>query len=412
MLTGELPSSHGIHTHNLDFSTHEADAVLTQTLDSHYTMSVSANEFTSERFGFDAWFDKCVTIGPTKRFPLGLDTRASDNVKDHLRGSLQHEYPMRSLLNGIISKITSATDSWPVPGLFDHGASAIIKSSRRLIRERSEPYFLFTNFMDAHLPHRNLWAYDADVSNSWSSNDFDHQEINQGGKQALESREEDVENFRSLYAAAIRYLDEKIATFIQDIQESTEQSVIFVITADHGENLGYKADNWLFGHNSSLTEGLLHVPLEIIGTGNSHYQPKEGFISHLRMPELIEELVEGTVPSVEENCIPAEVLGGGLLHHHEMDEYWNRAIRAAYNFDTEQKCVWDSFDNVDWYNISYSSLSEQLHTLDGGDEIPSWASSMFGTELDDRQQGSGKEGTDIKSIDKGTKDRLDDLGYL
>ncbi len=71
-----------------------------------------------------------------------------------------------------------STHGRPVPGVLDDGASAIVRASRRAVRECSEPVFLFTNFMDVHLPHRNLLAYDADVPYRWSSEDLDRHEMN------------------------------------------------------------------------------------------------------------------------------------------------------------------------------------------------------------------------------------------
>lgn len=409
MLTGELPSTHGVHTHNLDFSTLDATNVLTQTLDSHYRMSVSANEFTSGRFGFDEWFDECLTIGPTKRLPLGLDTRASQGMIDHLRKSIHHEYPLRSVANGFFSKLTSITDDWPVPGLFDHGASAIIRASRRRINQCSEPFFLFTNFMDAHLPHRNLLVYDANVPYKWTSTNFDHWEINIGGKHVINARRKDVEYFRSIYAAAIRYLDKRVSTFIQTMQEATDQKMIFIITADHGENLGYESDNWLFGHTSSLSEGLLHVPLEIIGGEGSNIKTDDSPVSHLQFPELVLSTANKTNFDIIRNHIPAEVVGGGLLDDLENNEFWDRAIRALYDKDREEKCVWDSLGQVNWYEVDDTTPSEESPITENRG-IPSQAESIFDMEISKYKQQAQSD--EEQSLERNTRGRLEDLGYL
>lgn len=404
MLTGDLPSTHGVHTHNLDYSTLDAETVLTRRLDAHRSICVSANEFTTEAFGFDEWFDDLVTVDRTHRFPTGLDARHSEGVLDHVRRSLRHDHPLSSLANGAADALASATDGRPVPSILDDGASAIVRESLRRVRETAEPFFLFTNFMDAHLPHRNLLAYDADVPYRWTSEDLDRHEMNKGGADAMDAHREDVERFRALYAAGVRYLDRVVAEFVADVRAAAEGDVTFVVTADHGENLAFEADDWLLGHNSSVSEGLLHVPLEVIG---ADADPGDGFVSHLDLPDLVAGLAEGEVPDLRRERAPAEVLGGGPIGT-DVGAYWNRGIRAVCDAETATKWVWDSLGGVARYDLG--AACEQV-PADGESEVPAWARSLFDEELESYRRRVGDDADDHE-LDAATEERLADLGYL
>jgi len=48
----------------------------------------------------------------------------------------------------------------------------------------------------------------------------------------------------TVYTCAVEYLDRQVSAFIDEIQAETEHETTFIVTADHGENLGFKGDKW------------------------------------------------------------------------------------------------------------------------------------------------------------------------
>jgi len=105
MLTGTLPHQHGVHTHNLDFSTISTEETFLDLLTDYKTLGVSANGFASSDFGFDEHFDEFVDIDPINRFPEGIDIRQLDTsskerlIRDFVRKVLEHDYPLNSALH-------------------------------------------------------------------------------------------------------------------------------------------------------------------------------------------------------------------------------------------------------------------------------------------------------------------------
>ncbi len=124
------------------------------------------------------------------------------------------------------------------------------------------PFFLFVNYIDAHLPY----APPAAILESMG---FDEQKLARSDfsvRQAEEiigrkgvAGEEEVELARTLYRLEIAYVDRKLGELIRFLEESEVlDETLLVVTADHGEHL---AEHGLMGHEFSLYDELLRVPL-------------------------------------------------------------------------------------------------------------------------------------------------------
>ncbi|MFB6187898.1 MAG: sulfatase-like hydrolase/transferase, partial [Halobacteriaceae archaeon] len=296
----------------------------------------------SPEFGFDMWFDQCYTVGSTAYYPQGLDVRKTDGALDHFVSSLSQKHPLKSIGNGVVSASIKISDLLPIRSAFDNGAKSIKSLSQNLIDSSDEPFFLFTNFMEAHHPHRLTRGYEkgTEVPKRWSSDEIDLMAFNDGIR-SVKHNKEYVENFRSLYQASVDYLDRILASYVQDIQERTDNEVTFIITADHGENLGYESDNHLFGHTGSLSEGLLHVPFDIINPPKEAEINENGTFSQTSLPNIVNQLVrEEQITLQKSRYVSAEVVNGGLLE--SPDNYWDRMIRCVYDTEVQKKITWDT----------------------------------------------------------------------
>lgn len=429
VLTGTLPHRHGVHTHDPDFSGLDRRETFLGDMPDHEAVGVSANEYASSTFGFDEVFDAFVDVDPPTRYAEGLAPVAGADAAEapdsagspvSLREALAHDHPARSLANGLLARLDRYTERAPVPKLADDGANAVTRSALREVRHAEEPYFLFADFADAHVPHRPTRGYDSslyDVPNDWDSSALDTWGINLRGE--IEENERELSRFRELYAASIDYLDRRVSTFVDRLLATSERETTVVITADHGENLGYAADDRLVGHEGSLSEGLLHVPLLVINPPPAGPDVSRGYVSHLQLGRLVASVARGRVPDVTAERIPAELVGmrptaGPLAEpgHEEEYAHWNRMIRCVY--DAERKYLWDSLGNSEAYGLDVDRACWQGRVAQDV-EVPQWARARFEVEISAYKRAAAEEGQAFRrlreEVDDRTAERLGDLEY-
>jgi hypothetical protein len=439
MMTGDLPHQHGVHDHNRDFAgIAEADTFLAD-LPDHHTTGVSANVYASSGFGFDRMFDDFRDVSPDSRFPEGIHVgrfgyeHKDEGAKKFLsfaKACVAHDHPVKSLLNGAAVELDKALASLPVAKLLDEGASIIAREGVKTAESCPQPFFMFTNFMDAHAPLRHVRGYDRslhDAPNTWSTADYDKWELNRDKADGLERNREHVENHRGLYRAAIDYLDRTVAEFVADVQAVTDRETTFVVTADHGENLGFPADDYLVGHDSSLSEGLLHVPLLVLNAPDGHETlaggattaggPNDdttlvsGYVSHLQLGELLVGLAHDGIPDVTRERVPGELVGSSIAQPPAEPEYWNRMLRCVY--DGTEKIEWDSLGDSSRVRLDPDRPCWQERGESGVDDaVAELEPAFFDEEIRNyKRRAEDAEGEGV-AVDEATADRLADLGYL
>lgn len=413
ILTGKLAHQHGIHAHSPHFGSLPLEETFLAELTDARTIGVSTNPLVGPSYGFDVFFDEFQTVSPKARYPSGLDMsafyeRADDGMKKYLQlvsEILTHDRPTTSCLNAILATIDSYTEHSLIPKLFDDGATAAIRSAKHLIANQSSDWFMFMNLMEAHDPHRPILGFDRrlhTVSAGWHSTERSIWDL-MGPEEATEY----WQNWRSIYAAAIDYLDRKLTSFIDWILDHNPHTSI-IITADHGENLGYPADEFLAYHRGSLSEGLLHVPLCIVNPPEGYEIYGDGYVSHLDLGEIITNIVtEGPSTSTTKRAA-AERIGIGLASDPpDRYDYWDRLIRCVY--DGTKKIEWDSLGQTRAFDLDMSRPCWQS-TPSETSTVPSWCSDYFDSDIQTAKEKAKVERTD--AIPASVRDRLEELGYL
>jgi len=200
--------------------------------------------------------------------------------------------------------------------------------------------------MDAHDPLRLVRGYrETDVESTWSSHDPDPAGTEPRDESFFREYPNYAATYRAVYRTAVEYLDRRVATFIEDIQQATEKETTFVITADHGQNLGYEAGDRLIGHNQSLSEGLLHVPLDIVNPPDGFGVEAEAMVSHLQLRDIVTALArEESVSVGGQGFLAAECIGKFGVEETEGDA--GRMFRCVYDAGDRVKVVWNSDGNV------------------------------------------------------------------
>lgn len=129
-------------------------------------------------------------------------------------------------------------------------------------RPRKKPFFLFVNYLEAHLPYDPLPEYrqehlkdlnpDEKVSIRWAH------EFNAG---LVADQSVNWEKVRRLYAGDVYAADRLLGTLISMLKaRGIYERSILIVTSDHGELLG---EHDLVEHQFSVYEPLLSVPLVI-----------------------------------------------------------------------------------------------------------------------------------------------------
>lgn len=171
----------------------------------------------------------------------------------------------------------------PVPWLDNDGGAAVtnhlidqwLDSQTRF----SEPFMLFVNYMDAHLPYRvparyrRMFMNDEQVARSYELRWKAHGHIthamsvryNIEGPEFIDA--EDIEILKRQYDAAIRYLDDRLAELIGMFQDrGLLENTLVIIASDHGE---YLATHNMWDHRYLTYDDVTRVALLISAPGEA-----------------------------------------------------------------------------------------------------------------------------------------------
>lgn len=417
MLTGQLPHEHNVHSYDYDFSKISFDDTFLDGLTDYEIIGVSANPFACSAYGFDDFFDVWQDVRPELLFDEGMnvkqftwerDTEGLELYLEFVREAIKHNYPLKSLSNGLFTKAINNIPPLPIPRLRDDGSKNVCKYSKNLIRKSREPFFLFTNFMDAHGPYAQILAHNTSIYNApndWSSNNFDKVGTNISGGLNNPSQ---ISHYRGLYEADIEYIDRLVSRFISDVQKMTNEPTIFIITADHGQNLAYDREDSLIAHMGTLSEGTLHVPLDIVVPEISSKDIVDDYVSHLQLGMLLKGFAEGESPDIRTDHPRAEIVGGagaqGRLDEDDNEyDLWTRGQRCVYS--GSEKFWWDSLGESMVYELKNECPNFECRTQRSFDPDELDAKWFHQAITDVKQTVEGRANQE-------TSARLKDLGYL
>jgi len=241
MFTGLYPHSHGTDAEHQwlddDFLT------VAEVLRAHgwETYGYTNNYFAGPRTNLDQGFDTFVVGFPDK-------AQALPELTNHLRVKFV----------GQKTQIVSLQDDGA------HRTNETVKKWMNDATRAGRPFFIFINYMEVHAPYRPPKEFAVPFLDRNTTFE-DAMSVNQDyydyvtGK--LEVDSEDFESLSALYDGALAYLDFKIGQLVDYLRElGVLDSTVVIITSDHGESLG---DHNLMGHQLSVYDTLLHVPLII-----------------------------------------------------------------------------------------------------------------------------------------------------
>jgi len=247
MFTGRYPCEHGATTLSPML---RGGGTLAELLSrsGYRTCGVSNNEYIRPMTGFARGFD---TFHPTQvDVPDWLVDLVGAGV-NAICGSPRLRRPIEAVFNTVRRLGTDDGD----------GAQTPLEPAERFIRKRGEPFFLFLNLIDIHLPRspdesfrRRFVEVDlADVT--IPSNERTHN----FGSEEMSPRQR--EKMSQLYDADVATMDARFGRLLAVLrEEGVFENTLVVFVSDHGEHLG---EFNRIGHQHSVYDSVVAVPLII-----------------------------------------------------------------------------------------------------------------------------------------------------
>jgi arylsulfatase A-like enzyme len=139
----------------------------------------------------------------------------------------------------------------------------------------SNPFFLFINYFDTHVPYLTEAPYDhrfGKISNRLVHKLFDDLQVPGPPRDITPA---DRAELIAAYDNCLAFLDAQVGRLLDYLDKSPEgRNTIVIVTSDHGEEFG---EQGVYSHGYNLYREAIHVPLIIAGPGI----PQDVRIRHL-----------------------------------------------------------------------------------------------------------------------------------
>ena len=208
------------------------------------TGAISTNLWLTERSGFDLGFDEFAAVDTQRQAALHLDD-------------------FRSRVRWGIEAVRASAD--------DGAGEAGRILGRWVGRGDEQPFFYFLNLIECHSPYLPPSPFNSlGPLGRWRAADEARRHLTldaiwracAGG---YDVPEEAIARMRTLYADAVRLLDNWLGSVLEVLDRARVlDETLVLVTSDHGENLG---EGGLMGHAFSLDQRLLHLPCVSAGPG-------------------------------------------------------------------------------------------------------------------------------------------------
>lgn len=429
LFTGSYSSKHGAHAGHKYLDDSLTTLAEEFTSNGYETVGVSNNTWISEEFGFANGFD---TFHKTWQYvqtdtDLGEVARTKNGLEmlTTLVARLVDGNPLVNVANAVYGRFLRKRR--------DDGAQRTNEWIQKWLNTRgNRPFFLFINYLEPHLDYHPPEA----IAEQFLPDGVSYEEAMDIPQDAwdylvgtVDLSDQQLEILRSLYFAEIAYLDKRVGELKDALITAGEwENTIFVVTSDHGENIG---DHHLMDHQYCLYDTLLHVPLVVSGGTFDGGGEIDDLVQTVDLAPTLLDSAGIDAPEMREQ------FQGRSFHPHADTDSRERII-AEYmapqpSMEALRKRVGTLTDTVRQYDRSLRTIrtdeyklirgsdgSKELYELtDDPDESVNIADerpeqvTILGEELDrwiDSFKHSDTSGS--VSMSDQTKSRLEDLGYI
>ena len=427
LFTGRFPSEHGAHGDHLYLDDDNVTLAEAFAGGGYETVGISNNTWITEEFGFARGFESYWKGWQylQSETDIGSVVRAKRRG-EKLRTVADHLFDGNPLVNAINVLYSEFGQS-------DDGAERTTGRVESWLRKRTDdrPFFLFVNYLEPHIEYRppreyaerflpEGTSYEAALEIRQEPRAFDV------GEYDLSERE--IRILRGLYRGELAYVDAHIGRLRSALADAGEwENTILAVVADHGENIG---EHGLLGHQYSLYDTVLHVPLVVSGGA---FDDGSTVDDPVQVPDLAPTLLDAAgleATAFREQCRaqsfhpdafqpreyvyaeyvsprpPIETLEERFGDLPERVHGYYQGLRAIRS--TEYKLVRGSDGREELYHVASDpaeltdrSTTDPATVAELGERLDRWFSSF----------GDGRRSGDV-SVSDTTKQRLAELGYM
>lgn len=431
MFTGQYTSDHGTHAGSKHFEP-EVPTIAEELRRSGYqTTAFSNNTWISPEFGYDRGFEDFF-VG-WELFDSGADLakvgREHDTMPERIRaisGKLLSTDAPQTVLNALYAKFLRRR--------YDSGALATNWRIKRWLSKRRDPdrpFFAFINYLEPHLEYDPPRKF----REPFVPDDLDSEFVEQVNQDAwkyiggqIEMTDKDFRALEALYKGELRYLDHRIGNLYDHLAKvNLLDDTALLIVGDHGENIG---EHGLMDHQYSLYDTLVHVPMIARYPGTFAADSETDALVELRdlYPTILDLAdVNGSDGSNRTTRSVADVpethrervISEYITPQPSMQALENRIgtlDSGVYMYDRGLRSVrtdeWKYIEGTDGSTQLYDIRDDPGETLDLADEQPNIVDAMANELKSERGELTDSAGGTDEEMDSGTKQRLEDLGYL
>lgn len=210
----------------------------------------------------------------------------------------------------------------------------VLSDAKEWFKNTEKPAFVWIHLMDAHEPYFPPEKYTSIDKNTIAI-------INKRSKFARTwLPREDVKILHQLYIDSIRYLDEIIDKFLDDI---TDKDTVVIISADHGQQF---LEHGGIGHlNWNMYDEQLHIPLLILNY-KENAQTREELVSLLDVAPTIAYIADINPPTFVGRNLMSDFKRNPVFFA-GYDEKWN----VLYGIRTEKWKIFRGKNGWELYNL-------------------------------------------------------------
>ena len=242
-----------------------------------FTYFIHSNPNLGSYFNYDRGFDVFFDGERYKREP---SSSMNLNIKQQLSFYLKKIFDYKDLFRKLIFRVKgfNRLKAWirkKIPNLTDillpftpiaYNAPYITNKLITFLNEAKKPFFIWAHFMDVHSPYnpptQNVLSFTKDDIKI-SRREFLTKNVYLRAKNTPITQEM-IKDLITLYDGEIHYVDDFLGRVLELIKARYKENCLIILTSDHGESF---YEHSLFGHQGTVYEEVLKIPLIIIKMG-------------------------------------------------------------------------------------------------------------------------------------------------